>query len=147
MIWLGYISLNHLISETMIWLWSNGSLYLVGGLVAMNFIFPYIFWGMSSSQLMNSYFSEGWPNHQPPKAFMSRRWADDAGPSPWRRHRLGHRGCTLGPFFGTFRAARGATPRKSQEKWAENDGFTMFYQHIDLGMIELVFLTGWANKE
>ena len=37
---------------------------LVGGLVAMNFIFPLIL-GMSSSQLTNSYFSEGWPNHQP----------------------------------------------------------------------------------
>ena len=30
----------------------------------MNFIFPLIL-GMSSSQLTNSYFSEGWPNHQP----------------------------------------------------------------------------------
>ena len=30
----------------------------------INFIFPYI--GLlSSSQLTNSYFSEGWPNHQP----------------------------------------------------------------------------------
>ena len=38
--------------------------YLVGGLVAMNFIFPYIK-GMSSSQLTNSYLSEGWPKHQP----------------------------------------------------------------------------------
>ena len=34
----------------------------------MNCIFPYIFpiiLGMSSSQLTNSYFSEGWLNHQP----------------------------------------------------------------------------------
>ena len=30
----------------------------------MNFIFPLIL-GISSSQLTNSYFSEGWPNHQP----------------------------------------------------------------------------------
>ena len=37
---------------------------LVGGLVAMNFIFPEIL-GMSSSQLTKSYFSEGWLNHQP----------------------------------------------------------------------------------
>ena len=36
---------------------------LVGGLVAMSFIFPEIL-GNSSSQLTNSYFSEGWPNHQ-----------------------------------------------------------------------------------
>ena len=32
----------------------------------INFIFPLIL-GMSSSQLTNSYFSEGWPNHQPAK--------------------------------------------------------------------------------
>ena len=37
---------------------------LVGGLVAIWIIFPEIL-GMSSSQLTNSYFSEGWPNHQP----------------------------------------------------------------------------------
>ena len=30
----------------------------------INFIFPYDL-GMSSSQLTKSYFSEGWPNHQP----------------------------------------------------------------------------------
>ena len=35
-------------------------LYLVGGLVAMDFIFPLIL-GISLSQLTNSYFSEGWP--------------------------------------------------------------------------------------
>ena len=38
--------------------------HLVGGLVAIWIIFPYMK-GMSSSQLTNSYFSEGWPNHQP----------------------------------------------------------------------------------
>ena len=37
---------------------------LVGGLVAINVIFPFIL-GCSSSQLTNSYFSEGWVyNHQ-----------------------------------------------------------------------------------
>ena len=34
--------------------------------LASCFIFPLIL-GMSSSQLTNSYFSEGWPNHQPDK--------------------------------------------------------------------------------
>ena len=33
-------------------------------LVAIKSIFPLIL-GISSSQLTNSYFSEGWPNHQP----------------------------------------------------------------------------------
>ena len=37
---------------------------LVGGLVAINFIFPEKL-GISSSQMTKSYFSEGWPNHQP----------------------------------------------------------------------------------
>ena len=45
------------------------TLTLVGGLVAMNFIFPEIL-GISSSQLTNSYFSEGWPNHQPVLIFF-----------------------------------------------------------------------------
>ena len=36
----------------------------VGGLVAINFIFPELL-GMSSSQITNSYFSEGWLNHHP----------------------------------------------------------------------------------
>ena len=42
-------------------------IFLVGGLVAINFIFPDLgnILGMSSSQLTKSYFSEGWPNHQP----------------------------------------------------------------------------------
>ena len=35
---------------------------LVGGLVAMNFIFPYI---GNLIIPIDSYFSEGWPNHQP----------------------------------------------------------------------------------
>ena len=43
--------------------WSPHEL-LVGVLVAIFKIFPLIL-GMSSSQLTNSYFSEGWPNHQP----------------------------------------------------------------------------------
>ena len=45
---------------------------LVGGLVAINIIFPEIL-GISSSQLTNSYFSEGWPNHQP-EDLMKRHW-------------------------------------------------------------------------
>ena len=51
-------------------------LKLVGGLVAINFIFPDIL-GMSSSQLTNSYFSEGFnPNHQPVRCFP---WFSDRG--------------------------------------------------------------------
>ena len=42
-----------------VWLYQPN---LVGGLE--HFIFPLIL-GISSSQLTNSYFSEGWPNHQP----------------------------------------------------------------------------------
>ena len=38
----------------------TGSIFQVDGLVAINFIFPLIL-GISSSQLTNSYFSEGWP--------------------------------------------------------------------------------------
>ena len=41
---------------------------LVGGLVAIFWIFPFIL-GISSSQLTNSYFSEGWLNHQPDPHF------------------------------------------------------------------------------
>ena len=37
-----------------------------GGLVAINFLFSQKYWELLlSSQLTNSYFSEGWPNHQP----------------------------------------------------------------------------------
>ena len=47
---------------------------LVGGLVAINFIFPEIL-GMSSSQLTNSYFSEGWPaNHPNWLSYFSEGW-------------------------------------------------------------------------
>ena len=38
--------------------------FLVGGLVAI-FYFPIHIGLLSSSQVTNSYFSEGWPNHQP----------------------------------------------------------------------------------
>ena len=37
------------------------------------FIFPYIGF-LSSSQLTKSYFSEGWPNHQPVNLLWSLRW-------------------------------------------------------------------------
>ena len=46
--------------------------YLVGGDWNMNGLFFYIF-GMSSSQLTNSYFSEGWLNHQP-DMFVNINW-------------------------------------------------------------------------
>ena len=54
------------ISSSMVGLWNFPTYHyisLVGGLVAILY-FP-IQLGMSSSQLTNSYFSEGWPNHQP----------------------------------------------------------------------------------
>ena len=47
-----------MVSECL-WYWK-----LVGGLVAM-FYFPRNIGNFKSSQLTNSYFSEGWPNHQP----------------------------------------------------------------------------------
>ena len=54
-----------------IWGWVCGW-YLIWLVVwKINFIFPLIL-GMSSSQLTNSYFSEGWPNHQPVMIFGSR---------------------------------------------------------------------------
>ena len=43
----------------------GGILQLVGGLVAM-FYFPFNI-GNNHPNLTNSYFSEGWPNHQPDK--------------------------------------------------------------------------------
>ena len=44
---------------------------LVGGLVAINFLFSHIL-GMSSSQLTKSYFSEGWLNHQQNKTMQDK---------------------------------------------------------------------------
>ena len=62
--WAGiWIEQSPQLSDDMCWvsdLWST----LAGGLVAIFGIFPEIL-GMLSSQLTNSYFSEGWPNHQP----------------------------------------------------------------------------------
>ena len=43
----------------------DGNYHLVGGLVAIWIIFPINIGLRLSSQLTNSYFSEGWPNHQP----------------------------------------------------------------------------------
>ena len=45
-------------------------LQLVGGLVAMNFKFPINIGNVKSSQLTKSYFSEGWPNHQPATMYL-----------------------------------------------------------------------------
>ena len=44
---------------------------------SINFIFPFIL-GISSSQLTNSYFSVGWPNHQPVfyHTFRSNMWRE-----------------------------------------------------------------------
>ena len=50
---------------------SMNSQNLVGGLE--HFLFSHIL-GCSSSQLTNSYFSEGWPNHQPATVQGATRW-------------------------------------------------------------------------
>ena len=42
------------------------SLTITGWWFGCHFLFSHIL-GISSSQLTNSYFSEGWPNHQPEK--------------------------------------------------------------------------------
>ena len=77
------------------------------------FIFPLIL-GMSSSQLPNSYFSEGWPNHQPDWIFGSQATDlarsvgvfDFAWPS-WEHHRLDL--CGSNRKNGGGRGATGAT--------------------------------------
>ena len=58
--WTHYFSdnLENLINHASRYQWVT--LVLVGGLVAI-----FYYWEVSSSQLTKSYFSEGWPNHQP----------------------------------------------------------------------------------
>ena len=48
--------------------------WLVGGLVAINFIFPYI---GNNHPNWRSYFSEGWPNHQPDGIYTENEWISD----------------------------------------------------------------------
>ena len=61
----GY-TIDHSISFPQSLLWTRllrfSAIYLVGGLVNINFIFPYV---GNFIIPIDSYFSEGWPNHQP----------------------------------------------------------------------------------